>query len=597
MAHFGADLFAVFEEHPGKTALVCPEKGALSRATCGTALKSVISRIVALDIAPGARIAIISSDPLHATIGLLASFHNHVAAPLNPEYTTEEFLFYLRDLKPGLVLLGEGASAGARAAAEQCGIPNLTITDDVFTTTESGFTLPQPSQPSSPALVLHTSGTTARPKLVELTQANLAASCLNIAQSLKLTENDVSLCAMPLFHVHGLMANLCAALLAGGSVVLAGKFQPEQFVDCLEKYSPSWYSAVPTIHIALIDYLEAREAPPQHNLRLIRSSSAPLPPSVITRLEKHFSAPVIEAYGMTEAAHQIASNPLPPERRKPGTVGLATGSDIRILDDAGAPLSPEIEGNVVICGGAVTEGYVENPEANSEAFREGFFWTGDLGRMDGDGYLTLTGRSKEIVNRGGHKISPREIDEALFDIQGVSDAIAFAQPHQTLGEDLVAAVVPATGADLKPEDIRSMLFERLADYKVPSQIVVVERIPVGATGKRQRLQTYDALKRHFTTSFRAPGNAVELIVCEFTAEVLGLEQVGLDDNFFNCGGNSILGLSLAVSLSELLGCHIPPTAVFRHPTPAALASFAHELLSADDLDRLETAVDALAAPI
>lgn len=577
-------------------ALICDEMGPLTGGRCLAALDQVILRIGATGCAPAAPVAIIAPLARHATLGFLACLHAHVAAPLNPDYTTEEFLFYLKDLKPGLVLLGEGASAAAHAAVAAAGLASLTLDDALFQSPPPGHDLPAMSEPGAAGLILHTSGTTARPKMVQLSQQNLAISCGNIAQSLELSDQDTSLCAMPLFHIHGLMACLGAALVSGGRVVLGGKFQPERFVDHLVRHKATWFSAVPTMHLVLIQHLEKRSAPLSHRLRFMRSSSASLPASVIARLERCLGVPVIEAYGMTEASHQIASNPLPPGTRKPGTVGLARGTSIAILDDAGQPLAAGTVGNVVIQGGGVTPGYLENPQANGEAFQQGGFWTGDLGQLDDEGYLTLTGRRKELVNRGGQKISPREIDEALLEIDGITDAVVFAQPHQSLGEDLVAAVCLGDDADLIPEAIRTQLFARLIDYKVPSQIAVVDAIPVGATGKRQRLQMWQALQPHFTSGFRAPCSAVEIILCEFTAEVLNLERMGLDDNFFNCGGNSILGVQLSVTLGELLGCYIPPTVIFRHPTPGGLSDYVLGLLSEQEIAQLEQVLSGLAAP-
>jgi len=590
LVHFGAQLRAGLKQRLDQPALICAEVGPLTGVRCLAALDQLILDIYASKVEPGAPIAVIAPQARHAALGFLACLHGHVAAPLNPDYSTEEFLFYLRDLQPGLVLVGAGASAAAHAAIAAAGVASLVIDDGLLDATPQPVALPAQSAASAPGLILHTSGTTARPKMVQLTQQNLAVSARNIAGSLELSDQDVSLCAMPLFHIHGLMACLGAALVAGGAVVLAGKFQPHRFVDSLQHHKATWFSAVPTMHLVLIQHLEKRAEPLSHNLRFIRSSSAPLPASVIARIERYFGAPVIEAYGMTEASHQIAANPLPPARRKPGTVGQARGTSISILDDAGRPLAADAVGNVVIQGGAITLGYLQNPEANSEAFQQGGFWTGDLGMVDAEGYLTLTGRRKEIVNRGGQKISPREIDEALLDIDGITDAVAFAQPHQSLGEDLVAAVCLDRETGLTVEAIRSQLFTRLIDYKVPSQIIVVDAIPVGATGKRQRLQMWESLKPHFTASFRAPRTAVEIILCEFTAEVLDLERIGLDENFFNCGGNSILGVQLSITLGELLGCYIPPTVIFRHPTPLALSHYVLGLLSEQDVEQLEQAV-------
>ncbi|MCD9146300.1 non-ribosomal peptide synthetase [Pseudophaeobacter flagellatus] len=601
MTHFGAQLRAGLKLRADLPALICDDLGPLSGTTCLVAMDQLRAGLAAADLPAGSRIAIIAPQPRHAALAFVACLQSHVAAPLNPDYTRDEFLFYLNDLQPGLVLLGAGATAAAEAAVASCGLPSLRLGDEVFQAAQKasqlgvvGGRLPALSAAAAPGLILHTSGTTARPKMVALSQENLACSGTNIAGSLRLGEEDISLCAMPLFHIHGLMACLGAALVAGGAVVLAGRFQPERFVDCLLRHRPTWFSAVPTLHLALMHHLEQRAAPMDHALRFIRSSSAPLPPSIIARLEGYFDAPVIEAYGMTEASHQIASNPLPPAVRKPGTVGQAFGTSIAILNDHGTACAPGAVGNVVITGAGVTPGYVENPSANLEAFQPTGFWTGDLGSLDKDGYLRLTGRCKEIVNRGGQKISPREIDEALIAIPGITDAVAFAQPHASLGEDLLAAVCLAPGADLTGEAIRLRLFERLADYKVPSQIALVDAIPVGATGKRQRLQMWSALQGYFSAPMRAPVTSVEIILCEFTAEILGQERMGLDDNFFNLGGNSILGVELSITLGELLGCYIPPIVIFRHPTPAGLSAFVLGRLSDQDLAQLDQVVRSLA---
>ena len=302
----------------------------------------------------------------------------------------------------------------------------MELDDSLFQADQQVASLPPQSDPTATGLILYTSGTTAGPKMVALTQQNLAISCENIAQSLALSREDISLCAIPLFHIHGLMANLGAALCAGDAVVLEGKFQPEAFVESLQRHHATWFSGVPTIHLVLIQHLEKRTDPLPHNLRFIRSSSASLPASVIARMERYLETPVVEAYGMTEVSHQIASNPLPPGICKPGKVGQACGTSITILDDADLPVAAGSVGNVVIQGGGVMPGYLQNPQSNEEAFRQGGLWTVDLGELDRAGYLTLTGRRKQIVNRGGQKISPREIDEALLEIEGITDAVAFA---------------------------------------------------------------------------------------------------------------------------------------------------------------------------
>ncbi len=594
MAHLGAELIAAFQQNPEKPALICADTGALSRGEVMDAMAWLTAQIAEAGVPKLSRIAIIAPKSRHAVISFLACLQGYVAAPLNPGYTRDEFLFYLKDLNPSLVILGEQVSPDALSAVEDQALPKVMLDDHTPMPSSEGICEVEHFKPSAPALILHSSGTTGRPKMIELSQANLEASARNIAHSLHLTADDRCLSVMPLFHIHGLMANVCATLLSGGAVVVKDQFTPADFVHNLALHRPTWYSAVPTIHIALINHIDATNAPVEHHLRFVRSSSAALPTAIITRLERCFDVPVIEAYGMTEASHQIATNPLPPGTRRPGTVGLAAGTRIEVHDDAGQPVKAGEVGNVVIQGDGVTAGYVENPMANRDAFKGAFFWTGDLGRLGEDGFLTLTGRRKEIVNRGGQKISSVEIDDALLAIEGVADAVAFGRVHPSLGEDLVAAVVLQPDAAIDGQDIRARLFETLIDYKVPSQIAVVDSIPVGATGKRQRLNMWKALSAAFETPSRAPTNAVEHIVCEFTAEVLNVHVVGPDDNFFNLGGNSILGLQLAATLGDLMGCHVPSTALFRYPTPAVLSDYIQGLLSPQDLARLEDAVAKLA---
>jgi acyl-CoA synthetase (AMP-forming)/AMP-acid ligase II len=222
-------------------------------------------------------------------------------------------------------------------------------------------------------------------------------------------------------------------------------------------------------------------------LRLIRSSSASLPPQVMAALEDTFGAPVIEAYGMTEAAHQMACNPLPPAVRKPGTVGVAAGPEIAIMNEAGALLAGGEIGEVVIRGANMMPGYQNNPEANDISFANGWFRTGDQGVLDGEGYLRLTGRLKEIINRGGEKLSPREVDEVILDHPAVAQVVTFAVPHEKLGEDVAAAIVLHDNASVTEKDIRNFAAERIADFKVPRKIVFLDEIPKGATGKLQRI--------------------------------------------------------------------------------------------------------------
>jgi acyl-CoA synthetase (AMP-forming)/AMP-acid ligase II len=336
------------------------------------------------------------------------------------------------------------------------------------------------------ALILHTSGSTGRPKRVPLSHANLSISARNVARSYGLTSSDVSLCVMPLFHVHGLVASTLATLATGGTVVVPGKFNPLSFWRVVRDHGVTWYSAVPTLHQLLLARAEPGSSRPAgaEKLRFIRSCSASLPPQVMHDLETAFGAPVLEAYGMTEAAHQMASNPLPPRERKPGSVGPGTDVRVSIMDAGGTHVNPGERGEVVIQGPNVIKGYESNPEANATSFTDGWFRTGDQGFLDADGYLVLVGRLKELINRGGEKISPREIDEVLLAHPAVAEAVCFGVPHATWGEEVAAAVVLREAAT--ESDLLAYCRERLSDYKRPKQIHITDAIPRTATGKIQR---------------------------------------------------------------------------------------------------------------
>ncbi len=338
------------------------------------------------------------------------------------------------------------------------------------------------------ALVLHTSGTTSRPKLVPLTQRNIVASARSIRATLKLTHQDRGLNIMPLFHIHGLMAGLLAPLDAGSLVFCTPGFNALRFFSWMGESRPTWYTAVPTMHQTILARAaHNRDVIAANPLRFVRSSSSSMPPQVIEALEATFNAPLIESYGMTEASHQMASNPLPPRQRIPGTVGVAAGPEVAIMNEQGELLGPNQTGEIVIRGESVTQGYENNPGANAEAFTRGWFRTGDQGVMSAEGYVTITGRLKEIINRGGEKISPREVDEVLMDHPAIQQVVTFAVPHDKLGEDVAAAVVLREGASLSEKEVREFAARRLADFKVPRRVLFLPEIPKGATGKLQRI--------------------------------------------------------------------------------------------------------------
>ena len=476
-------------EAPGRAPLAYGDLAALVART-GEALKRG-------GIGRGDRVAIVLPNGPEMATAFLAVAAAATAAPLNPAYRVDEFAFYLEDLRARALILPAGATGPAAEAAARAGVPVLALTPDEKAGAGS-FTLAVPpgrgagrcgdGDADDAALVLHTSGTTSRPKIVPLTAANLRASARNIADWLALGPDDRCLNIMPLFHIHGLVAAVLASLHAGASVACTPGFNALRFFGWLDDLAPTWFTAVPTMHQAILARA-GRNAGivARRPLRFLRSSSASLPAPVMTELEAAFDAPVVESYGMTEAAHQMSSNPLPPGVRRPGSVGCAAGPEIAVMDAAGRLLAPGAVGEVAIRGDNVTRGYENNPRANAEAFSGGWFRTGDQGVLDAAGYLTLTGRLKEIINRGGEKISPREVDDVLATHPAVAQAVAFALPHPKLGEDVAAVVVLREGAEAGEREIRAFAGESLADFKVPRRILIRDAIPKGATGKLQRI--------------------------------------------------------------------------------------------------------------
>ena len=551
-------------------------------------ISRTVTALEAAGIGREDRVATVLSNGPEAASAFLAIASTTACAPLNPAYREAEFRFFLSDLAPKAVVIEEGASSPAIAVAESLGIPILRLRacpegsagefDIQHELAASGVAMPAAPGPEDIALVLHTSGTTSRPKQVPLSNANLCHSAAHIQRTLELTAADRCLNVMPLYHIHGLAAAVLASMAAGASVVCTPGFYAPQFLDWLSEFEPTWYTAVPTIHQSILARASGKQ--PGGRLRFIRSSSAPLAPKVMEDLERVFGVPVIEAYGMTEAAHQMASNPLPPGKRKPGSVGLAAGPEIAIMDEAGKFAPHGATGEIVIRGPNVTPGYVANSEANRSAFSGGWFRTGDLGSLDEDGYLFISGRSKEIINRGGEKISPREIDEVLLRHPAVAQALAFALPDPKLGEEPAAAVVLKPGAAAGEAELREFASRWLADFKVPRAIVLLEDIPKGPTGKPQRIGL--AAKLHMdgqrqppiTVRTRiGPRTATEKLVAGLWRQVLGRDDIGLCNNFFDLGGDSMLAAQLLSRIKQSAGKAPPVLRLFEQPTVEALAAW------------------------
>ncbi|KAI9729922.1 MAG: hypothetical protein M1818_008362 [Claussenomyces sp. TS43310] len=485
------------------TAVIIPSKPQpliVSYQELSAQVSSFQHKLARLGITPQSAVSIALPNSYEFIIAFLAaSWQRAIAAPLNSAYKQEEFEFYIDDLKSALAIVPKGSfgkdGAAVRAARKyQAAIAEcywdpqrnevvLDVKDEGKLRGRSNKPV-EKAQPDDVALVLHTSGTTGRPKAVPLTHRNLTRTMKNIKLTYNLTPEDRTMLVMPLFHVHGLLAAFLAPLHSGGSVVVPPKFSASEFWDDFITHKANWYTAVPTIHQILL-----KNPPPtsKPTIRFIRSCSSPLSPTTFHQLETAYNAPVLEAYAMTEAAHQMTSNPLPPGKRQPGSVGFGQGVEVKILDGEGNEVKQGAEAEICIRGENVTKGYLNNPEANKSSFtKTGFFRTGDQGKKDIDGYVIITGRIKELINKGGEKISPIELDNVLARHPSVSEAVSFAIPDEMYGQQIGVAIVLKSGEKLGEDELKKWVAEKLAKFKVPKSVYFTDNMPKTATGKIQR---------------------------------------------------------------------------------------------------------------
>ncbi len=480
-------------------AITAPGRPALTFAGLREQLRRTLSTLNGLGIGRNDRVAIVLANGPEMATCFISAACGVATAPLNPAYRAEEFEFYLSDLNAKALIVEHDSTSPAIEVALKLGVRLIDLrpgeaAGSFELSPRGGAGESRPTlhggvaRPYDVSMVLHTSGTTSRPKIVPLSQRNLCASARNIARTLQFSAADRGLNIMPLFHIHGLIAGVLAPLAAGSQVFCTPGFNALKFFAWMDEAKPTWYTAVPTMHQAILTRAPKNlDVIARHPLRFIRSSSSSMPPQVIRELEEVFKAPLVEAYGMTEATHQMASNPLPPGVRKPGSVGLAAGPEVAIMGEDGVLLAAGEVGEIVIRGDNVTAGYESNPKANAEAFTNGWFRTGDQGTMDAEGYVSLTGRLKEIINRGGEKISPREVDEVIMDHPAVAQVVCFGMPHPKLGEEVAAAVVLREGQSLTERELQAFVGQHVADFKVPKKVLFMDEIPKGATGKLQRI--------------------------------------------------------------------------------------------------------------
>jgi acyl-CoA synthetase (AMP-forming)/AMP-acid ligase II len=583
-------IFERAHQAPEAVAIAAPGRNPLCFGDLESHITAVSGALNAMGVGRNDRVALVLPNGPEMAVAFLALASCATCAPLNPAYTASEFGFYVDDLQARALIVQAGSDSPARVAARRRGIPiiELTLNPNAaagsFTVSDAGTSCtqatPDLARADDIALVLHTSGTTARPKQVPLTHDNLCASARHIATTLQLSADDRCLNILPLFHIHGLVAAVLAPLAAGGSVACTPGLAGGRFFDWLEALRPTWYTGVPTMHQSILAGANAfRDAIRRNPLRFIRSSSAPLPPLVMVALERCFSAPVIEAYGMTEAAHQIASNPLPPGLRKPGSVGLAAGADVAITNAADELLPCGERGEIVIRGPNVAAGYHAASQVNHSARTRSWFHTGDQGWLDADGYLYITGRLQEMINRGGEKISPLEIDAAIESHPAILAAATFGIFHRTLGEEIVAAVVKEGDAAIRESEIVDQVRQRMGPTRVPRQIYFVDQLPRTESGKLRRsdLPRLLGLDQPRVTSARSlrvegPGSTaspLEAALVGLWMSVLQVTNVGPDDDFFLLGGDSLLGARLLTSVNSVFGVDLAIHALFAEAATVA----------------------------
>ncbi len=569
------------KRNPEAVAFCAPGRFPLTYGNLLRQVERTIDALRAFGLTQNDRLAVVLPNGPEMAVAFLAVAAGATCAPLNPSFRDKEFDFYLTDLNASALVVWSAMESPSREVARRRNIPVIELVPTVaagagmfelavkrqVSTSRGGV-----GRPDDVALILHTSGTTSRPKIVPLTHTNILSSGNNIATSLKLTDNDRCLNVMPLFHIHGLIGAVLSSLAAGASVICTPGLDVAKFFGWVDVLQPTWYTAVPTMQQAILARAPANQKIiARRPMRFIRSCSAPLPERVMVALEDAFTVPVIDSYGMTEAAHQIASNPLPPFPRKAGSVGLAAGPEVAIMDDGGHLLPSGHVGEVVIRGINVTKGYENNPASKQCSYMNGWFRTGDQGLFDDDAYLFLRGRLKEIINRGGEKINPMEVDEVLSQHTAVAQSVAFAVPHSTLGEDISAAVVLKKGASTTESEIRNFAATRLVDYKVPGQVLIVEEIPKGPTGKIQRIGLFEKLAQKMQKSFIAPRTPIEKELTQIWKEMLNVDRIGVRDNFFMLGGDSLGTAMMLIEIENRFNTEIPVDVFNRTPTIETIA--------------------------
>ena len=583
------DNFAAQAElTPNLAAIKAPGRVPLTYARLLSQIQAVRKSLNAFGLSRNDRVVVVVDNGPEMAVAFMALASCVTAVPLNPAYRADEFRFYLSRLNAKALLVKVEDETDVRQVAHDLGLMTIDLVPDQCAEAgmlelrcdSTGPIRQTGSTQDDVALILHTSGTTSAPKIVPLTHENICAQALNNQISLQLAATDTCLNIMPLFHSTGLVGVVLSSLISGASVVCPPGFYAPQFFDWLEEFQPTWFTAVPSMHQAIVARARVtKQEKVLSTLRFIRSSSTALSQQLMSELEQLFGVPIIESYGMTECG-MIACNPLPPRQRKPRSAGVPTIIEMRITDQNGRELAARTEGEIAVRGACVVSKYEDDERVNEELFAGGWFNTGDQGFIDEDGFLFITGRLKEIINRGGEKIAPLEVDQALLEHPSVTQAVTFPVKNELLGEEVAAAVV--TNGHVGETELREFVFSRLAAFKVPRQILIVEEIPKGSFGKLQRSRLAELL--HVAAcdqdgaaekrAYVAPRTADEMVLADIWSRILGIVDVGIEDDFFRLGGDSILATQVVSHVRQIMGVELSPIAMFETPT---ITGFARQL--------------------
>jgi acyl-CoA synthetase (AMP-forming)/AMP-acid ligase II/thioesterase domain-containing protein/acyl carrier protein len=595
---FGDILGGFAQATPDAPAIIAEGRTPLTYRELVLQSDRIRERLNSMGFGRGDRIAIVGRSDAATAALITAVVTGATAMPMNPELSIAEFVVYLRDLKARAVAIDADLDTAARAAAAKIGLPVLEyerIGSDVAGmidirpgTVVGTATRPDPAEPDDLVLVLMTSGTTTNSKLIPITHRQLIIKADRYARALDIRPTDRLLNLMPLFHGHGLQGAVFTSYYTGGSFLMLPAFSADEFFRLISTQAPTWYTGSYTFHHAIC------QAAPDHAeelkkscLRVVRVGSGLLEAKIANELEGHLGALVLSNYSCTEVS-LICSAPLPPVPRRSGTVGrpLEDGNEVAIMGPDKQLLPPGKRGEVVVRSADVFTGYENDPATNAECFVDGWYRTGDEGVFDDDGYLTLTGRIKDIINRGGEKITPLEVDGALKSHPDVADAMTFPIPHVTLGEEVAAAVIPAPGSDFTDEVLSKYLRGRLAPFKVPRRFVIVDKFPMGPTGKIPRrglaeafgLTAASAAARPERVPDDRPATPLEAKLQRLWTEVLRLDRVGLHEDFFMLGGDSLQAVELFLRIEREFGRRLPRSVLFEAGTVAKMAQTIEEIV-------------------